>query len=139
MPTDYRLRLDDFERVEHARAEAIEPGKDQTVNIAERHTFRPLALQHIQLMPEHKDLGCLAARDRNSPTKAHQNSCKDHSSLASINRFAVARQSFWVSDRDRTVLVTFLCEGQAATVLQLPARPMTAAEEDAQKRVTYVG
>jgi hypothetical protein len=63
VPTDYRLRLDDFERVEHARAEAIEPGKDQTVNIAERHTFRPLALQHIQLMPEHKDLGCLAARD----------------------------------------------------------------------------
>jgi putative tryptophan/tyrosine transport system substrate-binding protein len=28
---------------------------------------------------------------------------------------------------------------QAATVLQLPARPMTAAEADAQKRVTYVG
>ena len=39
----------------------------------------------------------------------------------------------------RTVLLTLLCEGQAATVLQLPARPMSAAEEDAQKRVTYVG
>ena len=39
----------------------------------------------------------------------------------------------------RTVLLTFLCEGQAATVLQLPARPATAAEVDAQKRVTYVG
>ena len=39
----------------------------------------------------------------------------------------------------RTVLLTLLCEGQAATVLQLPAQPMTAAEEDAQKRVTYVG
>ena len=39
----------------------------------------------------------------------------------------------------RTVLLTLLCEGQSATVLQLPARPMTAAEEDAQKRVTYVG
>ena len=39
----------------------------------------------------------------------------------------------------RTVLLTLLCEGQAATVLQLPARPMTAAEADAQKRVTYVG
>jgi hypothetical protein len=32
-----------------------------------------------------------------------------------------------------------VCEGQAATVLQLPARPMTAAEADAQKRVNYVG
>jgi hypothetical protein len=27
--------------------------------------------------------------------------------------------------------------GQAATVLQLPARPMTAAEADAQKRASY--
>ena len=39
----------------------------------------------------------------------------------------------------RTVLLTLLCEGQAATVLQLPARPMSATEEDAQKRVTSVG
>ena len=39
----------------------------------------------------------------------------------------------------RSVLLTFLCEGQAATVLQLPAQPATAAEADAQKRVTYVG
>ncbi|MGO9698437.1 MAG: hypothetical protein ACLPX7_04145 [Xanthobacteraceae bacterium] len=38
----------------------------------------------------------------------------------------------------RTVLLTFLCEGQAATVLQLPAQPATAAEADIQKRVTYV-
>jgi hypothetical protein len=39
----------------------------------------------------------------------------------------------------RTVLLTLLCEGQAATVLQLPAQPATAAEADPQKRVTYVG
>jgi len=39
----------------------------------------------------------------------------------------------------RTALLTFLCEGQAATVLQLPAQPATAAEAQAQKRVTYVG
>ena len=39
----------------------------------------------------------------------------------------------------RTVLLTYLCEGQGATVLQLPAQPSTAAEADAQKRVTYVG
>jgi hypothetical protein len=39
----------------------------------------------------------------------------------------------------RTVLLTFLCEGQAATVLQLPAQPVAAAEPRAQKRVTYVG
>ena len=39
----------------------------------------------------------------------------------------------------RTVLLTHLDEDQAATVLQLPAQPSTAAEVDAQKRVTYVG
>ena len=39
----------------------------------------------------------------------------------------------------RTVLLTLLCEGQAATVLQLPAKPATAAEADAQKRVAHVG
>ena len=39
----------------------------------------------------------------------------------------------------QTILLTCLCEGQAATVLQLPAQPSTATEADAQKRVTYVG
>jgi hypothetical protein len=38
----------------------------------------------------------------------------------------------------QVVLLTALDEGQQATVLQLPARPTTAAEADAQKRVTYV-
>jgi hypothetical protein len=39
----------------------------------------------------------------------------------------------------QTVLLTYLRAGQRATVLQLPAQPATAAEADAQKRVTYVG
>jgi hypothetical protein len=39
----------------------------------------------------------------------------------------------------RIVLLTHLCEGQKATVLQLPAQPTTAAEEEAQKRVAYAG
>ena len=39
----------------------------------------------------------------------------------------------------QTVLLTQLCEGQGATVLQLPAQPATAAEADAQRRVSYVG
>jgi hypothetical protein len=36
------------------------------------------------------------------------------------------------------VLLTDLCEGQEATVLQLPARPTTAAEDEAQKRAVYI-
>ena len=39
----------------------------------------------------------------------------------------------------RTELLTLLCPGQAATVLQLPAQSMTATETDAQKRIAYVG
>jgi hypothetical protein len=37
------------------------------------------------------------------------------------------------------VLLTDLCEGQAATVLQLSAQPTTAVEVEEQKRVAYVG
>ena len=37
------------------------------------------------------------------------------------------------------VLLTFLCEGQQATVLQLPAQPKTVVESEAQRRATYVG
>jgi hypothetical protein len=38
----------------------------------------------------------------------------------------------------RTELLTDLCEGQEATVLQLPAQPTTAAEANAQKRIATV-
>jgi hypothetical protein len=37
------------------------------------------------------------------------------------------------------VLLTCLREGQEATVLQLPAEPMTAVEVEAQRRVAFVG
>jgi hypothetical protein len=37
------------------------------------------------------------------------------------------------------VLLTDLSEGQAATVLQLPAQPATPAEAQVQERVAYVG
>jgi hypothetical protein len=39
----------------------------------------------------------------------------------------------------QTVLLTDLCDGQAAVVLQLPAHPATEAEAAAQKRVEYAG
>jgi hypothetical protein len=39
----------------------------------------------------------------------------------------------------RMVLLTELCEGQSAVVLQLPAQPRTDAEVVAQKRVEYIG
>jgi len=39
----------------------------------------------------------------------------------------------------RIVLLTLLCEGQEATVLQLPAQPKTAADAEAQKRAAFTG
>lgn len=39
----------------------------------------------------------------------------------------------------RIVLLTMLCEGQEATVLQLPARPKTSAEAETQRRAAYTG
>jgi hypothetical protein len=37
------------------------------------------------------------------------------------------------------VLLTFLCEGQHATVLQLPADPKAVVESEAKRRAAYVG
>jgi hypothetical protein len=37
------------------------------------------------------------------------------------------------------VLLTQLCEGQDATVLQLPVSPTTEAEAEAQRRAEYIG
>jgi hypothetical protein len=37
------------------------------------------------------------------------------------------------------VLLTMVCDGQEATVLQLPAQPTTVAEAEAQKRAAYLG
>jgi hypothetical protein len=39
----------------------------------------------------------------------------------------------------RIVLLTQLCEGQEATVLQLPAQPASAGGVNAQTRLAYVG
>jgi hypothetical protein len=39
----------------------------------------------------------------------------------------------------KIVLLTELCQGQEATVLQLPAQPATAVEEETQRRAEYAG
>jgi hypothetical protein len=39
----------------------------------------------------------------------------------------------------KIMLLTLLCEGQEASVLQLPARPETVEESGRQKRVAFIG
>jgi hypothetical protein len=57
-----------------------------------------------------------------------------------INKDRVATHHDAVEFPDgRIVLLTFLREGQEATVLQLPAEPKTALEAEAQRRAAFVG
>jgi hypothetical protein len=57
-----------------------------------------------------------------------------------INKEKVAAHHDAVEFPDgQIVLLTVLGEGQQATVLQLPAKPKTAAESAAQQRAVYVG
>jgi hypothetical protein len=54
-----------------------------------------------------------------------------------VNKDKLAHHDALEFPDGRTELLTLLCEGQKATVLQLPAKP-TTAETDAQKRTVYV-
>jgi hypothetical protein len=57
-----------------------------------------------------------------------------------INKERVAAHHDAVEFPDgQIVLLTFLCEGQQATVLQLPAEPKTIVETEAQQRAAYAG
>jgi len=56
-----------------------------------------------------------------------------------INREKIAAHHDALEFPDgRTVLLTTLCEGQQATVLQLPAEPKTAVEAQSQRHVAYI-
>ena len=56
-----------------------------------------------------------------------------------VNKDKLAHHDSFEFPDGRTELLTLLCEGQEATVLQLPAQSTTAAEVDAQKRIATVG
>jgi hypothetical protein len=53
------------------------------------------------------------------------------------DKIAVHHDALEFSD-GRMVLLTTLCEGQQATVLQLPAEPKTAVEAQSQRRLAYI-
>jgi hypothetical protein len=57
-----------------------------------------------------------------------------------INKERVARPITmrWNFRTAQIVPLTFLSEGQQATVLQLPAEPKTVVETEAQQRAAYV-
>jgi len=71
----------------------------------------------------------------------HDGTIKDKTAIfRQINKGKVAAHHDALEFPDgQIVLLTFLCEGQQATVLQLPAEPKTVVESEAQRRAAYVG
>ena len=71
----------------------------------------------------------------------HDGTIKDKTAIfRQINKEKVAAHHDALEFPDgQIVLLTFLREGQQATVLQLPAEPKTVVESEAQRRAAYVG
>ena len=102
MPAEHRFRFDDLQRVPNIGSQRVYPGKHQPVDAGEGQTARGLAVEHIQLVPEHQDFGFqLGPRPEEPSESAPDQLAKvDHRPRAS-NRFAQAYQPDWVSGRDR--------------------------------------
>jgi hypothetical protein len=54
---DHRLRLENFQCVQHSRSHSIERGKHKAVNVPERQPLWGFAPQHVELMSKDKVLG----------------------------------------------------------------------------------
>jgi hypothetical protein len=57
MPSDDRLRLEDFHRVQHLGSQVIEPRKHQAIDIADGNPLGRPTPQHIELMPKGENFG----------------------------------------------------------------------------------
>src|SRR5271156_3096840 len=79
VPTDHRLRLEGFQRIEHFRSQTIEPGKHQAINVAESHSLGRSAMQHIELVSKEQDFSMQRSPRPNS-AKQTRSTCKDRSS-----------------------------------------------------------
>jgi len=57
MPSDDRLGLDNRCDVQHQRKQPIEPNEEQSIGCRQSKFRRNAPAQHVQLMPQHDDLG----------------------------------------------------------------------------------
>src|SRR5829696_2336033 len=57
MPPDDRLRVDKGYGVQHRWEQPIEPDEEQSVGYRQLRLRRNAPTQHVQLMPQHDDLG----------------------------------------------------------------------------------
>ena len=56
VPADHRLRFEDLQSVQHPGHQTVKSNKHQAVNVAQGHSLRGFAPQHIELVSENKDL-----------------------------------------------------------------------------------
>ena len=84
--------------------------------------------------------GEIAFASLSSPRAEVQRARSNTAVFRQINRDLLRAHHDALEFPDGTVvLLTDLCDGQSAVVLQLPAQPLSKAEVDAQKRVEYIG
>jgi hypothetical protein len=100
---DYRLRLENFQSVQHARAKRYSPANTTQSMLLKTTRFGRLLLRTLSWCRRIRTSASNAARDRNTPTRAHQINAQISFISASINRFAVAGQPSLVCGRDRAI------------------------------------
>jgi hypothetical protein len=55
MPTDQRLGLEDFQRAQNSGSQAVEPGKQEAIQVAEGYPLWAITPQHIELVSKDED------------------------------------------------------------------------------------
>lgn len=100
MPAEYRVWFEDLQSVQHPGSQTVESNKHQAVNVAEGQSLRDLRRSTLSWCRRIRISASNAARDRNSPIKAHQINLEMSVMKRSINRFAGAGQPIWVYGRD---------------------------------------
>jgi hypothetical protein len=100
VPAHQRLRPYNLQGVQHPGSQAIEPNKQQAVDAVRATRFGDLRRRTLSWCRSTRTSASNAARDRNSPIKAHQINLQRSPIERTINRFAGVSQLFWVCGRD---------------------------------------
>src|SRR6195256_2364151 len=78
VPTDHRLRFENFQGIQHARNKTIQPSKHQAIDALEGRSFGRFALQDVELMAQNKDLPLKPCPRSEEPG---QHACQQHEKI----------------------------------------------------------
>jgi hypothetical protein len=96
VPADHRVWLENFQCVQYPRSHTIESHKHQAVDIAEGHSLRGFAPQHVELVSKDKDLDLQGSprpeqSDQGAPDQPAKIAHQERVSADSRSRSAVLR------------------------------------------------